>query len=96
MRGKNAGKFRRTRDWPAPQANVASVGAEPRKKSGPGQQTAKVPCDKDGWVLVAPQTIVSELSLYGFGDDVKKPYMLELVHRGEPCSHTGTYAVGQL
>ena len=80
MRGKNAGKFRPkcSPGWQAasPKDRMV-VRRPPTSRPGGGAAGAGV----EGWALITPQRIVSELSLLGFGGDMQ-PYVLRLVYRG--------------
>lgn len=86
MRGKNVGKFRDDKKW-----------AElPKKLSTKGQafeaeSMSKVICQEkqddeaartEGWALVSPRKVASELFMLGLGGDME-PYVLELIHRGK-------------
>jgi hypothetical protein len=81
MRGKNVGKFARSRRPPsdggtclrddrAPKNNVLGVSV-PREEGK----------DTEGWTLATPRNVASELSLLELGND-RKPYILELIYRG--------------
>jgi hypothetical protein len=82
MRGKNAGKFKNSKDWPD-----SRDGAQPtakRPSARPGAKTEIVHAERtepEGWTLVTPRKIASEIALFGLGEDVQ-PYVLGLIYRG--------------
>ena len=86
MRGKNAGKFRPKRG-PSLQAEPSSTDHTVARRaliSRPEGGAVRGPPGVEGlegWALIIPQKIVSELSLFGFGGDMQ-PYVLRLVYRG--------------
>jgi hypothetical protein len=73
MRGKNTRKARQTKELALRSGPGAQEDEQRQKTSLTGED---VP-----WVLTSPQKIASEISLFGYADDMK-PYMLDLVYRG--------------
>jgi hypothetical protein len=82
MRGKNAGKFKNGKDWPDSREGAQPM--EKRSSARPGTRTELVRAEgrePEGWTLVTPRKIASEIALFGIGEDMQ-PYVLALIYRG--------------
>ncbi|KAK3290840.1 uncharacterized protein B0H64DRAFT_427390 [Chaetomium fimeti] len=97
MRGKNAGKFRN-------EHIMQGLQTGPKRRSAVGQATrtpgARHEGDEaeesvDGWTLVTPHRIASELSLQGYGGEMQ-PYVLRLIHRALTVIKPEIYAMHHL
>jgi hypothetical protein len=81
MRGKNAGRFRPKihceglQDKP-PLGDDKATGCMSRS-----QHLLENTVKSEGWALVTPRKIASELLLFGFNSDMQ-PYVLGLVYQG--------------
>ncbi|EAQ91790.1 predicted protein [Chaetomium globosum CBS 148.51] len=83
MRGKNAGKFRTDRIRSGPQAGLKRKGAVAQATYTPGAWQEADDAEAtavNGWKVVTPHRIASELSLLGYGGEMQ-PYVIKLIHR---------------
>lgn len=81
MRGKNAGKFRPKSHCGDLQGNLRSVEPEAEGRMAQLQRVPGNAAENEGWALLTPRKIASELLLFGFSSDMQ-PYVLGLVYRG--------------
>ncbi|KAH6844516.1 hypothetical protein B0I37DRAFT_342938 [Chaetomium sp. MPI-CAGE-AT-0009] len=98
MRGKNTGKFRNEHVRQGPQTGpnrrsaVAQAAYTPGARPDGDEAEAKT---EDGWTLVTPHRIASELSLQGYGGEMQ-PYVLRLIHRALTVVKPEIYAMSHL
>ncbi|KAK7433157.1 hypothetical protein QQZ08_000088 [Neonectria magnoliae] len=88
MRGKNTRKSKRTKELRQQGEPVALD--DSLRCQGPRADGDH--CEEQEWALVSPHKVASELSLFGYVDEMK-PYMLNLIHRAFTIVKPSTYTL---
>jgi len=81
MRGKNAGRFRPKIHCEGLQEKPPLVADKATGCMSRPQRLLRNTAESEGWALITPRKIASELLLFGFSSDMQ-PYVLGLVYRG--------------
>ncbi|KAK4153794.1 hypothetical protein C8A00DRAFT_43359 [Chaetomidium leptoderma] len=92
MRGKNVGKFRDSKHWAGSKVPPHPSDHEASGRSTSGPRVPEEVTRDEGWALVTPRKVASELALFGFGGDMQ-PYALELIYRAFTVVKPATYGL---